>query len=152
MSAGSSTNRESVRHLGQSILNRLENKKLIEFSAANRQKLRDAVYALLSPSILTEADLRDKTLARLGENADALDAEGFADSDRFRAAKKITKEGFGDDELNGFYFQKTPRQVSHEIVKFLLSSDLVEEVYASDEEIERITIETFQSFNPANSA
>src|SRR2546421_475894 len=100
------TRRDTVRQLCKSILNRLENQKSISFPPRLRQIIQDELYGMIGPYILTEEDLKEKTLTRVGSKSEELENSEFAESDQYKAAKAVIKKSFGDDELNGFYFQK----------------------------------------------
>jgi hypothetical protein len=63
------TQKETVRLLCKSILTRLENNKAISFPPRLRQVVQDEVFGLVKPFILTEEDLRERTLAKMGAKA-----------------------------------------------------------------------------------
>jgi hypothetical protein len=145
-----STQRETVRLLVKSILTRLENQKSISFPPRLRQVVQDEVFGLIGPYILTDEDLRTRTLAKIGAKADVLENSQFTDSDQYKAAKSIIRGTFGDDELNGFYFQKPLKTVAHTIAEYLMRSSHIDDVYETDEDLEKQIVETVQKFNPAD--
>lgn len=142
------TTRETLKHLGQNLLSRLENRKQIEFTAQARVQLRDEVYRLLSPYVLTEEDLTERTRETIGSSQAELEAIAASDTEKYQAAKRLLRERFGDDVLHGFYFQKPLKDLGRLVAKFLMDSALVEEVYASDDDLQREIVEGFQKFNP----
>jgi hypothetical protein len=144
-----STQKETVRLLCKSIITRLENRKSISFPARLRQVVQDEVYGLISPMILTDEDLRERTLARIGAKAELLQDTAFTDSEQYRAAKAVIRGNFGNDELNGFYFQKPPKIVANTIVQYLMRSSHIDDVYETDEDLEQQIVETVKSFNPS---
>src|SRR3954471_5223953 len=135
--AAHSTQRETVKLLCKSIINRLENQKSIAFPPRLRQIVQDEVFGLIGPYILTEEDLRDRALAKMGAKAEVLQDSQFAESDQYKAAKAIVRSTFGDDELNGFYFQKPLKTVARTIAEYFMRSSHIDDVYESDEELER---------------
>lgn len=139
--------RESIRVLCKSILNRLENKKSIQFPPRLRQVVQDELYGLVGPYILTEEDLRERTLQKMGARAEFLQDTTFTESEQYRAARAVIRKTFGDDELHGLYFQKTLKQVAESIAKYLMRSSHIDEVYETDEDLERAIVETVQKFN-----
>lgn len=149
MSTPAFTRRETVRLLCKSILNRLENQKSIIFAPRLRTIVQDEIFGIIGPSIFTEEDLKVKTLERMGAKTDELKETSFTESDQFRAAKAIVKSGFGDDELNGFYFQKPVKQIAHMISEYLMRSSHIDDVYETDEDLERKVVDVIQRFNPA---
>lgn len=150
MSTSKPTTKETVRLLCKSIITRLENRKAIEFPPRLRQIVQDEVFGLIGPYILTEEDLRERTLARMGARAELLQDTAFTESDQYRAAKSVIRGTFGDDELNGFFFQKPLKVVADTIVKYVMRSSHIDDVYESDEDLERSIVEIIQKFNPAD--
>ncbi len=144
------TTKETVRLLCKSIVTRLENQKSISFPPRLRQIVGDEVSGLVGPYILTEEDLRDRTLAKVGSKAETLQTSGFTESDQYKAAKAVVRQSFGDDELNGFYFQKSIKFVAQTIAQYLMRSSHIDEVYETDEDLEKQIVETIKTFNPEN--
>ena len=140
------TQRETVRLLCKSIITRLENKKAIAFPPRLRQIVQDEVFGLIGPYILTEQDLRERALAKMGAKTDLLEDSQFTESDQFKAAKAVVKGTFGDNELNGFFFQKSPKHVANAIGEYLMRSSHIDEVYESDADLEKQIVETIQTF------
>ena len=143
------TQKDTVRLLCKSIITRLENQKAITFPARLRQIVQDEVFSLVGPYILTDEDLRERTLAKMGAKAEALQGNQFAETDQYRAAKAVVRGTFGDDELNGFYFQKPLKTVANTIAQYLMRSSHIDDVYETDEDLEKQIVEVVQKFNPA---
>lgn len=142
------TARETVRILCKSIITRLENKKAIAFPPRLRQIVQDELFDLVGPYILTEQDIRERALAKMGAKADVLKETSFDESDQYKAAKSLVKASIGDDELNGFYFQKSLKVVAQTVAEYLMRSSHIDEVFDSDEEIEKQVVEIVKGFNP----
>ncbi len=140
------TQRETVRLLCKSIITRLENDKAISFPPRLRQIVQDEVFGLIGPSIMTDQDLREKALAKMGVKAELLQDSQFSESDQYKAAKAVIRSSFGDDELNGFYFIKPLKSVARVIVEYLMRSSHIDDVFESDEDLERQIVETTQRF------
>jgi hypothetical protein len=143
------TTRDTVRLLCKSIVTRLENRKSISFPARLRQIVQDEISGLVGPWILTEEDLRDRTLAKIGARAEVLQDSKFTDSDQYKAAKAVVRSSFGDDELNGFFFQKPLKHVARTIAEYFMRSSHIDDVYETDEDLERQIVEVVQKFDPA---
>lgn len=144
------TQRDTVKLLCKSIINRLENAKTIAFPPRLRQVIQDELFVLLGPGILTEQDLRERALARMGARAEMLQDAAFAESDQYKAAKAVVKSTFGDDELNGFFFQVPVRELATRVAGYLMRSSHIEDVFENDEDIEKRVIDTIKTFNPEN--
>jgi hypothetical protein len=143
------TNRDTVRLLCKSIINRLENRKAITFPARLRQIVQDELFELVGPYIVSEQEVRERALARMGAKAEQLQETSFTESEQYKAAKALVKASLGDDILNGFYFQRPLKSLAESIVAYLMRSSHIEDVFESDEELERQLVEIVQKFDPA---
>lgn len=145
-----STQKETLRLLCKSIITKLENVKSISLPARLRQIVQDEVFGLISPVVFTDEDLRDRTLAKIGAKAELLSDSAFTDSEQYRAAKAVIRNSFGQDEMNGFYFQKPPKDVANVIVQYLMRSSHIDDVFETDEDLEHQIVEIMQSFKVSN--
>jgi hypothetical protein len=144
------TNKEMVKNLCKSIVTRLENNKSITFAPRLRQIVFEDVYSLVGPYIVTDEEIREKTLAKLGASAEALRDSTFTESEAYKAARNIVRSQLGDDTLNGFYFIKPVKVVAEMIGGYLLRSPSIDEVYESDEDLEKAIVGTIKVFKPEN--
>lgn len=143
------TRKETVRLLLKSIVNRLENDKSIAFPPRLRQIVQDELYHLVGPYILTDEDLRERALAKIGSKSETLAETSFSETDAYKAAKALVRGTFGDDELNGFYFQKPLKTVAGTMVQYFMRSSHIDDVYESDEDLELQIVETVKRFDAA---
>jgi len=144
------TQKETVRLLCKSIISRLETQKSISFPPRLRQIVQDEVFGLVGPYIMTDEDIREKALAKIGSSAEALHDSKFTESEQFKSAKAVVRKGFGDDELNGFYFQRPLKAVATTITEYLMRSSHIDDVYETDEDLERQIVDVVKKFDPAN--
>jgi len=144
------TQRDTVRLLCKSIVTRLENQKAITFPPRLRQIVQDELFGLVGPYIMTDQDIKEKAIARMGAKAESLSETGLAESDQFKAAKAVVRGTLGEDELNGFYFQKSLKEIASQIVQYLMRSSHIDDVYETDEDLEKQIVEVVKKFNPAD--
>ena len=62
------TRKENVLVLCKSIVTKLENNKSIAFPPRLRNVVADEVFGLVSPYIMTDEDMNEKAVAKLGAN------------------------------------------------------------------------------------
>ncbi len=141
-----STRKETVRILFKSIVTRLENNKSISFPVRLRQIVQDEIVGLVGPYVLTDEDLRERTLAKIGAKAEMLADTKFTDGEQYKAAKAVVRASFGEYELNGFYFQKPIKTVARSIAEYFMRSSHIDDVYESDDDLEQQIVETIQKF------
>ena len=142
------TDRETLKLLCKSIITRLENQKAITFPPRLRQIVSEEVYGLIGPYILTDQDLREKALQKMGARAEQISDANFTESDAFKAARSMVRTAAGDDELNGFYFQKPLKFVAESISQYLMRSSHIDDVYETDEDLEKKIVDVVKKFDP----
>ena len=140
------TSKETVRLLCKSIMNRLENQKSISFPPRLRQVVQDEVFGLVGPSIVSEEELRERTVAKVGANAETLRDSKFTESEQYKTAKSVIRGTLGDDELHGLYFQKPLKLIASTIAQYLMRSSHIDDVYESDEDLEQQIVEVIKGF------
>jgi hypothetical protein len=142
------TRKDTVRLLCKHLISRLEHQGAIEFSPRVRQGVQDELWGKLASVVLTDEDFREKALAKIGGQTEAIQESALTETEAFRTARTMIKRELGQEELNGFYFQMPIRSVATEVRKYLMSSNLVEDVFESDEDLERKVVEMIQRFKP----
>jgi hypothetical protein len=86
----------------------------------------------------------------MGASKETLSDSASTETDQFRAAKAVVRSGFGDDELNGLYFQKPLKVVAGMITQYFMRSSNIDEVYESDDDIEKKIVEMVQRFKESD--
>jgi hypothetical protein len=85
----------------------------------------------------------------MGAKAEQLSETDFSESEQYKAAKALVKAGLGDDVLNGFYFQKPLKTIAQSVVAYLMRSSHIDDVFETDEDLEKQLVEIVQKFDPA---
>ncbi|MCC7441026.1 MAG: hypothetical protein IT285_05315 [Bdellovibrionales bacterium] len=145
-----STNRETVRSLCKIIITRLENQKFIRVYPEKRQQATEELFRKVGPYVLTDQDLRERALEAIGEKAEVLDESAYTDNERFRAAKQVIRKSFGDDVLHGLYFQRSLKNLAAAVRETFMEINHIEDVFGTDDELDRATVEAIQRFDPKN--
>ncbi len=141
------TTHETLQVLSKSILNKLENRKFIEFNPSERNELQQALFSKLTKWVLTDADLTEKVRQTVAGKSEAIADGNFTETEAFQSQKRALKTQLGENELHGLYFQVPVREVVMKVGKFLFDTPLVEEVFESDEAIHKLVLETIQTFD-----
>lgn len=85
------TSKETVKALCKLMITRLENDKHIVFPPRIRQEVWEDLYAILKTQILSDEDFKEKVIAKLHGNAEALSDSATTESDQFKSAMKVVK-------------------------------------------------------------
>ena len=133
--------KDTLRALSRSIVSDLEAHKSIVFPVRLRNVIQDEVHALIAPFILTDDDLHQKTLARIEAKAEQLENNSASQSAYYQAAHSVVRAALAQDPMNGFYFQKTPKQIAHSIAQYLMRSSHIDDVFETDEDLENLIVD-----------
>ena len=143
------TKKEHVRVLAKNVVSRLEQDQSIVLNMRMRQHVYQDLFLKLEPLILTDEDIREKVIAQMGQKAEALNDSGLAESDQFKAAKAVILGKYGENAVMGLYYQQSVKAVAKRIGEFLMNHHQVEDVFPSDEELEKSLVDFLKRFNPS---
>ena len=143
------TKKEHVKILAKNVISRLEQDEAIALNPRTRQHVYQDLFLKLEPVILTDDEIREKVLAQLGQKAEALTDSGATESDQFKAAKAAMMNKFGENAVMGLYYQHPIKTVAQNISQFLMNHHQVEDVFPSDEELEKTIVDFLKRFNPS---
>jgi hypothetical protein len=147
--SGRGTNIETVKLLAQSVVRKLESQKMIAIIREQRSELSDALAQFLSPHILTQEDMEKNVMESIGEKNEMLDELRLSGGEAYRTLKQSWLSRYGENEVDGLYFQEPVKYTADRVIKFLLKSDYVDEVFADDLTLERAIVATIAGFRRA---
>lgn len=146
------TNHTSLKNLAKSILNKLENRKFIVFDPKKRGELQQELYERLGCLIITEEDINNEVRGQVASVSDAINDENITETDAYQSQKRAIKSRLSENEVQGFYLKEMLRDVCADCVKFLFDSSYVEDVFESDEVLQKLIMETIQAFDESKIA
>ena len=142
------TKKEHVKILAKNVVSRLEQDQAIVLNPRDRQVIYDDLFTALAPQILTDDEVRVQILAQLGLKADTLVESGANESDQYKAARNVIMSKVGENAVMGLYYQKSIKSIALQIAQFLMNHKAVEDVFPSDEELEKTIVDFLKRFNP----
>jgi len=142
------TDFETLKALAGYTINHLKDSELIEFSMAQRLELIDAMATEFGVSFATDEDIQDQAIEeveeKMGENNLP---EDITESEMFNHARKEIIKSFNGENIAGLYLVESLNQIAKRMNNFLLDSDLVEDVYGTDEDVTAFLITKIRSFS-----
>ena len=141
------TTHQSLRVLGKSILSRLENNKYIIFNPTKRNELQDSLYSELVKWIITDEDIVTQVRDQVASRTEQLNDYSITETEAFKSRRAAIRKEVNDNELHGFYFKGTLRDVCINVGKFLFKTPIVEDVFESDENIHKLVMDTIRKFD-----
>jgi hypothetical protein len=142
------TKKDHLKALAKNAVSRLEQDQAIALNPRTRQMVYQDLFLKLEALVLTDEDIREKVLAEIGLKSEQLGETGQTENDQYKAAKAVFMAKFGENAVAGLYYQRPVKTVAQEIARFLMTHTQVEEVFPSDEELEKTIVEFLKRFNP----
>jgi hypothetical protein len=142
------TKKDHLKALAKNAVSRLEQDQAIALNPRTRQMVYQDLFLKLEALVLTDEDIRERILAELGQKSEQLGETGQTESDQYKAAKAVLMAKLGENAVSGLYYQRPVKTVAQEIARFLMSHAQVEEVFPTDEELEKSIVDFLKRFNP----
>ena len=129
-------------------INHLKQDHYIEYGADKRSDLIDSMATELGVSFSTDEDIRDQAIEEVEEKfgVDAVTDE-VTETEMFNHARKEIIKAFQGENLGGLYMVESLNHVANRIKDFVLTNDLVEEVFHTDEEIVEYLVSALRKFS-----
>lgn len=145
-SAGKGTNFETIKLLAQSIIRRLESQKMIAIIREQRAELCEDLAKFLAPHVLTQEDMEKNVMESIGEKNEMLDELRLSGGEAYRTLKQSWLSRYGENEVDGLYFQEPVKYTADRLIQYFLKSKFVDEVFAEDLVLERTMVATIAGF------
>lgn len=143
------TSFETLETLASYTINGLKEGGVIEFDVANREKLIESMATEFGVSLATDEDIRDQAIEEVEDKmgVDNL-PEDVTESEMFNHARKEIIKSFSGENIGGLYLVESLHEIANRMTNFLLNSDLIDDVFGSDEEIHAFLVTNVRGFNP----
>lgn len=130
-------------------INHLKQDEIIEYAVDQRADLIDSLATELGVSFSTDEDIRDQAIEEVEEKFGLEEVpEDITESEMFNHARKEIIKSFQGENLGGLYMVESLHNVAKRVKNFLLNSDLVEDVFSSDEDLIDFLVKEMKKFNP----
>lgn len=141
------TNEQSLRTLCNVLLTRLEKGNYIVFNPKDRALVREELYQVMKGVMLTEEDVIEMARDAVSGRAQDIADKNITETDAFKMKKRDIKADFSYNEVAGFYLTSSLREVSGKVSPFLLDCKAIEDVFETDEAIQRMVQESILNFD-----
>lgn len=142
------TDFETLRSLASYTINNLKERKIIDFEAESREALIDAMATEYGVSFATDEDIKEQAIEEVEDKMGADNVpDDITESEMFNHARKEIIKSFNGENIGGLYLVESLNQVSKRMTKFLLSNDLIEDVFGEDEEIMTFLVHRIRQFS-----
>ncbi len=129
-------------------INHVKQDDIIEYEIEKRADLIDSLATELGVAFSTDEDIRDQAIEEVEEKFGLEEVpEDITESEMFNQARKEIIKSFQGENLGGLYMVESLHNVANRVKEFLLNSDLVEDVFSSDEDLVDFLIREMRKFN-----
>jgi hypothetical protein len=142
------TSFETLVNLAFYTINHLSQAEIIEFGVDHRQEIADKLAGELNVSFATDEDIKSQAIEEVQEKFgdDGLE-EDITETEMFNHARKEIIKSFNGESLSGLYMVESLHDVAIRVKDFLLSCDLIDEVYADDQQLIDFLVEKIRDFS-----
>ena len=142
------TDFETLKTLAAFTINLLKEGNVIEFDSAQREALIEAMATEYGVSFATDEDIKDQAIEEVEEKMgeDNL-PEDITESEMYNHARKEIIKGFNGENIGGLYLVESLHNTANRMTNFLLTNDLVDDVFGTDEEIQQFLITKIRLFS-----
>ena len=142
------TDFETLKALASYTINFLKEREIIEFSVDNRLLLIEAMATEYGVSLATDDDIRDQAIEEVEEKMGRDNMpEDITESEIFNHARKEIIKSYSGENVEGLYLVEAIHNVAVRVKNFLLSSDLIDDVYGTDDEIVDFLVKKIRKFS-----
>lgn len=141
------TDFETLKSLAVYVINYLTEKKYIEYRVDMRLELVEAMATELGVSFSTDEDIRDQAIEEVEDRVGLIEGD-ITETEMYNHARREIIKTFNGEVLGGLYLVESLNKVANRLRDFLFSNHLVDEVFASDEEIINFLIYILRRFSP----
>ncbi len=146
------TDFETLMALASHLVNHLTEKEIIEYGVDHRAALIEALATELGVSFSTDEDIRLQAIEEV-EDKFGIDegTEDITETEMYNHARKEIIKAFNGESLSGLYLMESLHNIAYRVKDFLLTHDLVEDVFASDEELISFLVDKMKIFKSSKS-
>jgi len=138
---------ETLLALADYCVNLMKQNEMIDFDIASRESLLESLATELAVSFATDEDIRDQAIEEVEEKMGAGNMpEDIVETEIFNHARKEIIKSFSGENIGGLYLVESLHNSAKRINSFMLNSDLIDDVFGTDDEILEFLVKKLRSF------
>jgi hypothetical protein len=142
------TDFETLKAIASYTINNLIEHEVIEISMDKRLDLIEAMATEYGVSFATDEDIKQQAIEEVEDKMGRdLLPEDVTESEVYNHARKEIIKSFSGECISGLYLVESLHNIAQRIKDFILSSDLIDDVFGTDEEIVTFLIQKIRGFS-----
>lgn len=142
------TDFDTLKALSTYTINHLKQAEMIDFAADCRADLIEALATEYGVSFATDENIKEQAIEEVEEKFGEDIPGDITETEMFNHARKEIIKSFNGENIGGLYLMESLHNIAIRVKNFMLTNDLVEDVYCSDEELIDLVIEKVRAFAP----
>lgn len=142
------TDFETLKGLSVYMIDHLKQAEMIDFAVDSRADLIEAMATEFGVSFATDENIKEQAIEEVEEKFGEDIPGDITETEMFNHARKEIIKSFNGENIGGLYLMESLHNIAIRLKNFLLSNDLVEDVFCSDEELIDFVIEKVRGFAP----
>lgn len=142
------TDFETLKALSSYTINHLKQAELIDFAVDTRAELIEALATEYGVSFATDENIKEQAIEEVEEKFGEDIPGDITETEMFNHARKEIIKSFNGENIGGLYLMESLHNIAIRVKNFVLTNDLVEDVFCSDEELIDFTIDKLRNFAP----
>lgn len=142
------TDFETLKALSTYAINHLKQAEMIDFAVDCRADLIEALATEFGVSFATDENIKEQAIEEVEEKFGEDIPGDITETEMFNHARKEIIKSFNGENIGGLYLMESLHNIAIRVKNFLLTNDLVEDVFCSDEELIDFTIDRLRNFAP----
>ncbi len=144
------TDFETLKALASYTINLLKEYHLIDFSIDTRIDLINAMATEFGVGLATDEDIKEQAIEEVEEKMGLTSIpDDITESEMFNHARKEIIRSFNGENIAGLYLVESLNQVGIRVKDFLLSSELIDDVFGTDEDLVNFLVQRIRQFSLA---
>jgi hypothetical protein len=142
------TDFETLKGLSVYMIDHLKQAEMIDFAVDSRADLIEAMATEFGVSFATDENIKEQAIEEVEEKFGEDIPGDITETEMFNHARKEIIKSFNGENIGGLYLMESLHNIAIRVKNFLLSNDLVEDVFCSDEELIDFVVEKVRGFAP----
>lgn len=142
------TDFETLKSLSTYTINHLKQADLIDFAVDARADLIEALATEYGVSFATDENIKEQAIEEVEEKFGEDIPGDITETEMFNHARKEIIKSFNGENIGGLYLMESLHNIAIRVKNFLLTNDLIEDVFATDEELIDFVIDRIRGFAP----
>ncbi len=142
------TDFSTLQLLASYTINLLKEHGMIDFETSKRSELIDSMATEFGVCFATDEDIKEQAIEEV-EDKMGIDSlpEDITESEMYNHARKEIIKSFNGENISGLYLVESLHDVSKRMTEFLLESELIDDVFGSDDDIMTFLVSRIRQFS-----